>query len=126
MKLVYIAARFTGPNAWAIAENVRRAERMGYVVTTCGAWPVIPHANTQHFHGAVDADDAYAGTMEMMRRCDGIIADVAHVSVGVTAELKEAEILGIPALKCDGDFLYPGSPEVRRFINRLTTKGGSL
>lgn len=108
MQLIYIAAPFTASTTWLVAENVRRAERHGLVVAECGGWPVIPHANTALFHGSVDAQDAYEGTMEMLRRCDGVLLAerTRHhdglPSEGVAREIDEARRLGIPVLDMDG------------------------
>lgn len=51
MKIIYIAGPFRASTAWGIAENVRAAERVGLEVARAGAMPLIPHANTAHFHG---------------------------------------------------------------------------
>lgn len=70
MKLGYVIGPFTADTQWGIAENVRRAERAGYIVALHGAMPVIPHANTQNFHGICTPGFWYAGTMELLKRCD--------------------------------------------------------
>jgi len=73
MKVVYIAGPYSGPNAWAIEQNVRRAEEVGLFVAECGAMPLIPHTNTRFFHGLLTEAFWYAGTMELLKRCDGIM-----------------------------------------------------
>jgi hypothetical protein len=73
MKLIYVAGPFRGANAWEIERNVRRAEETGYDVFKCGAMPVIPHANTRFFHGQGPDQFWLDGTLELARRCDGLI-----------------------------------------------------
>jgi len=73
MKIVYIAGPFRGKTAWQIAENVRNAERIGLEVAKQGAMPLIPHANTAHFHGTLEDQFWLDGTLELLRRCDAIM-----------------------------------------------------
>lgn len=97
MKVIYIAGPFRAATAWRIAENIRDAERFGKVVAELGAMPLIPHANTAHFHGLFTERFWLDGTMELLRRCDAVvlIPGWGH-SQGARAERKEAERLGIP------------------------------
>lgn len=97
MKLVYVAGPFTAPTAWQIAENVRAAERAGLQVACCGAMPVIPHANTANFHGTCTPEFWYAGTLELLRRCDAIVLiDGWRGSRGAVIEKETAEKRGMP------------------------------
>jgi len=73
MKVIYVAGPFRAPTQWEIAENIREAERIGLLVARAGAMPLIPHANTAHFHGQLDADFWLNGTMELLRRCDAAV-----------------------------------------------------
>jgi hypothetical protein len=73
MKVVYVAGPFSAPTAWGIAENVRAAERYGLAVARLGAMPLIPHANTAHFHGEGDDHVWIEGTLELLRRCDAAV-----------------------------------------------------
>lgn len=114
MKLIYIAAPFTAGTAWGVAENVRRAEQWGKIVLEAAqamesgsAWPIIPHANTSLFHGSCDEDHAYEGTMEMLRRCDGMFCVTMYkfdgtISTGVQKELAEASRMNIPIEHASG------------------------
>ncbi len=97
--VIYIAGPFRAPTAWGIAENVRAAERVGLEVARAGGMPLIPHANTAHFHGE-GADELWLeGTLELLRRCDAmVLVDGYERSSGTKAEIKEAERLGIPIL----------------------------
>ena len=73
MKLVYIAGPYRAPTAWGIALNVRSAERVGLEVARAGAMPLIPHANTAHFHGECTDELWIDGTLELLRRCDAAV-----------------------------------------------------
>lgn len=35
--------------------------------------PLIPHANTAHFHGLQTPEFWYDGTLELLKRCDGCV-----------------------------------------------------
>ena len=97
MKVVYIAGPYSGPNAWAIEQNVRRAEEAGLFVAECGAMPIIPHTNTRFFHGLLTEAFWYAGTMELLKRCDGImLIDRWMDSIGSKAEFEMALARKIP------------------------------
>jgi len=97
MKIVYVAGKYRGETVWDIAENVRTAERVGLEVARCGAMPLIPHANTAHFHGIGPDEFWIEGTLELLRRCDAVM--VCHNwkdSAGARAEVTEAERLRLP------------------------------
>lgn len=96
MKVVYIAGPFRGAHAWAIAENIRAAERVGFEIAKLGAMPLIPHANTAHFHGALPDQFWLDGTMELLRRCDGVVfMEGWEDSEGCRREHDEACRLGL-------------------------------
>ena len=99
MKVIYIAGPFRAKTAWEIECNVRRAEEAAaMLVMRFGLMPLIPHANTRYFHG-MGSDESFwlEGTMEMMRRCDGVyLIDGWEASSGSRAEKAEAEGRGIP------------------------------
>ena len=105
--IVYIAGPFSGPTPWDVACNVREAERWGLIVAQAGGMPLIPHANTQLFVGQCTEQHWYDGTLELMRRCDGVLvysrSRDGRFSAGVAAESIEAERLGIPLLDVISD-----------------------
>lgn len=97
MRVVYIAGRFTGPNAWEIHRNVCRAESMALAVALAGAMPLCPHTNTQHFHGTLPDTFWYTGTLELLRRCDVVMLVPGwEESKGVAMELEEARRRKMP------------------------------
>ena len=100
MKLVYVAGKFTGPNSWAIEQNVRAAEDVGMQIALLGAMPVIPHSNTRFFHGTFTDEFWYEGTMELLRRCDAVMLVPGwQKSRGAQTEAAEAKRLGIPVFE---------------------------
>lgn len=97
MTVVYIAGPFRARTSWGIAENIRAAERLGLEVARNGMMPLIPHANTAHFHGELPDQFFLNGTMELLRRCDAVMLTPNWaVSSGARGEVDEAERLGIP------------------------------
>lgn len=99
MKLIYIAGPFRGLTPWDVEQNVRRAEEMALRVWRAGAAALCPHTNTRFFDKAGDDAIFLEGTMEMLRRCDGMV--LVHgweKSSGTRAEIREALRLGKPIL----------------------------
>ena len=97
MKVIYVAGPFRAPSAWAIEQNVRRAEEWGLRVAEIGAMPLIPHANTRFFQGLLPDEFFLDGTRELLRRCDGILMTPGwEESSGSRGELDEAMLLKIP------------------------------
>jgi nucleoside 2-deoxyribosyltransferase len=105
-KLVYIAGPYRAANAWLCEQNIREAEAVAYRVAQLGAYPVCPHTNTrQHFESAQDDPQFWlGGTLELMRRCDGVFLVRGWPdSSGTLVEIAEAERLGKPVFYA-GDF----------------------
>lgn len=97
MKVVYVAGPFRAANQWRIAENIRAAERVGRLVAMAGAMPLIPHANTAHFHGLETPEFWLEGTLELLRRCDAaVFIDNWHESRGSVGEWEECMRLKLP------------------------------
>jgi hypothetical protein len=112
MKVIYIAGPYRAPTAWGIAENVRAAERVGLEVARAGAMPLIPHANTAHFHGECTDELWIEGTLELLRRCDAaVFLPNWHHSTGSRCEWAECMRRDMPRL--DLDFC------MRRHMQRL-------
>ena len=64
MKVIYVAGKYRGPNAWAIEQNIRAAENVAAEIWSCGHAALCPHANSRHMEG-VTSDEAFlAGTLE--------------------------------------------------------------
>lgn len=90
--LVYIAGPFTAPDVWSTMENIHRAERLARQVVEIGALPVCPHSMGRSFIGVGDPELWYAGTLELMRRCDAaLFAEDWSRSKGAREEMIAAE-----------------------------------
>ena len=97
MKVIYIAGKFTAPNSWQRAQNIRAAEIVGFAVAQAGAMPLIPHANTAHFDGTCSPEFWYEGTLELLRRSDAVmLVPEWEDSRGVKPELEEARTRKMP------------------------------
>jgi hypothetical protein len=100
VKLIYIAGPYRSKTTWGIAQNIHRARQVGAAVACLGAYPVIPHSNTAHMDGVADDSLWLAGTLELMRRCDGVVmVDGWRDSVGATTERTEAFKQSIPVIE---------------------------
>lgn len=97
--LVYVAGPYRAKTAWEVDKNIQNARSWGAVLAKAGAYPVIPHSNTAHMDGVAPDELWLAGTMEMLRRCDGAVFIAGwERSKGAQAELEEAKRLGLPIL----------------------------
>jgi hypothetical protein len=97
--VIYIAGPYRAPTAWGISENVRAAERVGLEVARAGAMPLIPHANTAHFHGECTDELWIEGTLELLRRCDAaVFLPNWHHSTGSRGEWEECMRRHMPRL----------------------------
>jgi hypothetical protein len=104
MKVIYIAGKFRGPTAWAIEQNIRKAEIAALGIAELGASPLCPHANTRFFHGTLTDQFWLDATMALLRKCDGLFA-IANWSdsTGARDEIAEANILRMPVFLEDID-----------------------
>lgn len=97
MRVVYVAGPFRGPDHWAIAENIRNAERLALEVWRLGAAALCPHANTAHFQNAAPDDVWLDGDLAMLAKCDAIIMTPDWKrSSGACAEEAFARAHGVP------------------------------
>lgn len=100
MKVGYVAGPFRGPSAWAIAENVRKAERVALDIWRAGAACICPHTNTALFGGALPDSAFLDGDLEMLRRCDFVVmVEGWEGSMGARAERLAAFAVYIPVFE---------------------------
>jgi hypothetical protein len=100
--LVYVAGPYRAPTTEGVVRNIGRARQAGMdLVTVAGVYPVIPHCNTAAFDGLADDQFFLDATLELLRRCDGVLLlDNWATSAGARGEKAEAERLGIPVFHC--------------------------
>src|SRR5574338_1527454 len=97
MKVIYIAGKYRGPNAWAVEQNIRAAEEVAARVWAAGMVALCPHPLPRHMSGLGDEQVFVDGTLELMRRCDAVVlVPNWRDSAGARAEVEEADRLGIP------------------------------
>jgi nucleoside 2-deoxyribosyltransferase len=97
VKVVYIAGKYRGPNAWAIEQNIRAAEEVAAQVWAMGMVALCPHANSRHMDGVASDEVFLEGTMELLRRSDAVVlVPNWRDSAGARAEVDEAHRLAIP------------------------------
>lgn len=96
MKLVFIAGKFAGANAWEIACNVHAAEAAALRVARLGGMPIVPHSLGQHMFGTLPEEFWRAGCLQLLSRCDGILLLLSWLdSAGARAESNYAQQHGI-------------------------------
>jgi len=92
MKLIYICGPYRSDSPWKKELNVRKAEELAVLVAMNGMMPVCPHSNTRpYFEGIQDDKFWLEGTLELLKRCDGIaLIDGWKNSEGSRNEYSEA------------------------------------
>lgn len=102
LPLIYIAGPFRGPTPLAVRRNVEAARDLGLRVAEAGGYPVIPHTMTSEFDKLITDEFWLQGTMELLRRCDGIVLHPNWVvSRGAKAEYDWAQEHHMPTLIVD-------------------------
>ena len=102
--VVYVAGPFRGPNAWAIEQNIRRAEELSLEVWKMGVAAICPHTNTRFFQGAADDHVWLDGDLEILRRCDAVLLVPGwENSSGTRAEVAQARSQNQPVFETIGE-----------------------
>ncbi len=100
MKLMYIAAPFSGESPEDVALNIEAARQYGKLIARKGWMPVIPHANTAGFdltNPSIGYEFWIEGTKELLRRCDAAFFGPGwENSKGSKGELDEALLRRMP------------------------------
>jgi nucleoside 2-deoxyribosyltransferase len=97
MRKVYIAGPFRAKNAWAVEQNIRRAEVSGMAVFELGYTAFIPHANTRYFDGTLNDKFWLQATSAWLPGCDAVLlVEGWEDSAGTLGEIDLATDLGIP------------------------------
>ncbi len=108
MKLVYVAGPFSAPTRDGVERNIAKAVARGLEVAACGAFPVVPHANTSHpeYEALQPYDFWIKGTLLLLSRCHALMTvDGWEQSSGARKEVEwmeeggDAVLHSIPELK---------------------------
>lgn len=106
--VLYVAGPYRSKTGdeWEVQQNIHTAGRVARELWRRGFSVVCPHTNTANMGwGDKESDEAFlAGTMELMRRCDGVVlySPRTKESKGTVAELCEAIDLDLPILVLTG------------------------
>lgn len=97
-KLAYVAGPYRDPRGvWYVTQNIGHARLIAGDLWARGYAAVCPHLNTALFGGLVPDEAFLEGALELMRRCDVVVASPYwHQSEGTRAGLREALTLHIP------------------------------
>lgn len=94
MKVAYIAGPFRSKTHWGVVENVRKAELVALKYWKRGYAVICPHTNTANFDGAANDNIWLEGDLELLRRCDVVVAmNTWENSSGAKAEIELAKTL---------------------------------
>ena len=66
MKVIYVAGKFRGHNAWEIEQNIRKAEEVALQIWQNGAACICPHANTRFFDGVLPDKTFLDGDLDIL------------------------------------------------------------
>lgn len=96
MRVAYIAGPYRAATVRGIVENIRRAEETALRYWRSGFAVICPHMNTQLFDGAAPDSLWLDGDIEIMKRCDVVVAMIGwQKSKGANAEIELARSEGI-------------------------------
>lgn len=106
MKKIYIAGPFRGPDAWAIARNVRNAENLIPIIGQAGGIPVCPHTMYANMQGALPDEFWLQATLELLEVCDAIyLCEGWQQSAGSRGEAARACEMAMPMFETLNDLL---------------------
>jgi len=91
-RVIFIAGPYRGTNAWAVEQNIRKAETAAFEIWSMGGVVICPHTNTRFFDGTLTDDIWLDGIRELLRRCDGVyFLPGWECSAGSVLELEHAQ-----------------------------------
>jgi hypothetical protein len=106
VKVAYIAGPYRAQTPHKILENIRAAEQVALRYWKAGYAVICPHMNTRLFDGEAPDDTWFTGDLEILRRCDVVVAmQTWQKSHGARVEAELAINLGI-------EVIYDGQPAV--------------
>jgi hypothetical protein len=90
--MVYVAGPFRADTPWGVELHVRRAEERAYMLAARGVGYVCPHLNGRFFDKTATDEYWLEMTMEQMRRCDVVWADVRMGSEARRGSLRRRDV----------------------------------
>lgn len=121
--LIYVAGPFTAPTQTEVHFNESLALGYGELVAEAGGMPVVPHRST--YNDLQDADFWYAGTANLLRRCDGALFIPGwQDSAGCCGEYKIAQKMKMPLLALDLPPSQDAEALIMAFVPRVKARGG--
>ena len=95
--LIYIAGPYSDPDPHQRCVNIHNAWKLGTLVASLGAMPVVPHKCSEHMDAIQPAQFWIDATLQLMRRCDAVLfASCWMRSAGARGEHAEAERRQMP------------------------------
>lgn len=96
--VVYVAGPYRDQRGeYFVRKNVLAADRAAQWLWCIGAVALCPHKNTQSFGGLVEDKVFIEGDLELLRRCDAVLAiEGWNASEGASMEVAYATANGIP------------------------------
>lgn len=97
-KLIYVAGKYTEPDAFTTQQNIYKAFLMHHAVLEAGFASFSPHMNHANMDcDKVGYDEIMNNCIEIMRRCDAVLfLDNWEQSKGAKIEKELAEEYEIP------------------------------
>jgi nucleoside 2-deoxyribosyltransferase len=105
MKVAYIAGPFRAKNGRTVQQNIEAAREVAIKYWKKGFAVLCPHLNSFLMDGVVPDDVFLSAGLNMMRRCDVVVAMVNWAeSDGATREIELADDLEMKVIYDDGVF----------------------
>jgi len=106
-KIAYVAGPYRAETEYGVKCNINRAEKVAGFLWQEGYPTICPHKNTAFFGGLTGNDnDWLEGDLIILARCDFVVlVEGWENSSGTKAEIKFAEMHGIPVYESIDDFL---------------------
>lgn len=97
MKVVFLAGPYCADTHRGTVENIRYAESVAVKLWQMGAAVICPHLNSALLSGICAEECFLQGYLEILERCDGLVAFSAwERSQGAMAEVEHAVLKDIP------------------------------
>lgn len=99
-KIIYLAGPYRAATEYDVYQNIQAARGWALAIWKLGAVCHCPHMNTAHFGGALLDSTLLAGDLLLLSRCDALfVMPNSEHSLGTQAEVRKAEILGLPVFR---------------------------